>query len=131
MATPLIERPIEEATLLNPAFGALVVARAVADYQKQSGEGLPYPLAFLILPVILHSETREALPASTRAIMHNWIADNAALIAAFPERARRMTRISKEAILFALLHRKLALGTARFLPGDRRYAVAAELVSCH
>lgn len=127
MATPLIERPIEEASLLNPAFGSLVVAKAVADYQKLSGEGLSYPLSFLILPAILHSETRRVLPATTNAIMHNWLADNAVLLAAFPERTRRMARVSKEAILFALIHRKLALRAARLVPGDRRYAATAGL----
>jgi hypothetical protein len=124
-ALPL-ERPIEEAALLNPAFGALLIARTVADYQKQSGEGLPYPVAFLILPAVLHSETRDALPATTNAIMYNWLADNAALMAAFPERTRRMIGISKECILFALVHRKLALRAALLVPGDKRYPVGTQ-----
>ncbi|MGH6896833.1 MAG: three component ABC system middle component [Geminicoccaceae bacterium] len=121
MIAPWSLRPVEEASLFNPAFGALLLARAAADYYKQAGQGLPYPLIFLVMPAVLHSETRHALPATTRAVMHNWTSDHTSLLAAFPNRARRMAPVTKEAVLFGLFHEKLAISDGRLSPGRRPY----------
>jgi hypothetical protein len=127
MIAPWTLRPVEEASLFNPAFGSLLLAKATADFHKQIGEGLPYPLAFLILPVVLHSDTRDALPVTTRAVMHNWIGEHASLLAGFPERTRRTVPITREAVLFALLHQKLTVSAGRFSPGRRPYRTNATL----
>jgi Family of unknown function (DUF6521) len=125
MMAPWAERPIEEASLFNPAFGSLTLAKAVADFHKQTGEGIPYPLVFLVMPLALHTETRDALPATTRAVMHNWISEHAPLLSNFPDRVRRMAPVTREAVLFALVHGKLALSGGRLSPGLRRYRTNA------
>jgi hypothetical protein len=120
MMTPWAERPIEEASLFNPAFGSLTLAKAVADFHKQTGEGIPYPLVFLVMPLALHTETRDALPATTRAVMHNWISEHAPLLSNFPDRVRRMAPVTREAVLFALVHGNLpclAAGSRRGFAG--------------
>jgi Family of unknown function (DUF6521) len=121
MIAPWAARPIEEASLFNPAFGSLMLAKAAADFHKQTGEGIPYPLAFLVMPVVLHTETRDVLPATTRAVMHNWIGEHAPLLAGFPDRVRRMVPVTRESVLFALVYKKLALSGGRLSPGLHRY----------
>lgn len=127
MTTTWFDRPVEEAGLFNPAFGCLLVAKAVGDYRKQTGQGLPFPLGFLILPAVLHAATRSALPGRTTAVMQNWIAENGALLADFPERVRHVAHLTKEAILFGLQHHKLGLDDGRLLPGSRPYRANAAL----
>jgi hypothetical protein len=83
MVAPWAFRPVEEASLFNPAIGALLLAKAAAGHYKQVGQGLAYPLIFLVLPAVLHSETRAALPATTRAVMHNWTSEHASILAAY------------------------------------------------
>jgi hypothetical protein len=50
----------------NPALGAAIIWRFVCGYCPQGAEGgpTPLPLLFLVLPIVLHSETR-ALVEST------------------------------------------------------------------
>lgn len=127
MATTWFERPVEEAGLFNPAFGCLLVAKAVEGYRKQVGQGLPFPLAFLVLPAVLHSDTRCALPSTTRSVMQNWVTENGALLADFPERVRRVAHLTKEGILFGLQHDKLGLAEGRLLPGRRPFATKTAL----
>ena len=55
-------RPTELAYLFNPAFCGWVLREAVAGYASVKPAGLPLPLAFLILPVVLHRVTRELVP---------------------------------------------------------------------
>ena len=127
MAARWSDRPVEEAALFNPAFGCLLVAKAVGDYQKVSGQGLPFPLSFLVLPAVLHGDTRRAFPRSTRAVMQNWLTENNALLSGFPGRVRHVAHLSKEAILFGLQHGKLGLSDARLSPGPHPYGPKAVL----
>jgi Family of unknown function (DUF6521) len=59
-------RPREEANLLNPAFCCTALTSSIVGYMGVDAEGMPYPLAFMILPIALHKTTREALPQNTR-----------------------------------------------------------------
>ncbi len=95
MTTTWFDRPIEEAGLFNPAFGSLLIGKAVADYRKQTGHGLQFPLGVLVLPAVLHAATRAALPGRTTAVMQNWITENGALLADFPERVRHVAHLTK------------------------------------
>jgi hypothetical protein len=94
---------------------------------KQSGQGLPYPLAFLVLPIVLHPETRDTMPNTTNAIMLNWLGENAELVSDFPSRASKMSFITKETLLFALTYDKLALSEGRLIPGRYKYSNTATL----
>jgi hypothetical protein len=80
-------RPQEEANLLNPAFCGLVIALAVDDYVKEVGEGMPFCFAFLVLPIVLHKPTREALPQRTTKALSSWLDENEEYRATFADRA--------------------------------------------
>lgn len=103
------ERPIEVANLLNPAFCALLLRDATADYQGRTLEGLPFPLAFLVLPIVLHKPTRDALPSTTNSLFHSWLQDNTLLQLEVSRLVLRLRPYSREAILFGLQHNMLRI----------------------
>ena len=96
------DRPAEVANLLNPAFCGEILVRCIKEFQSIGGDGFPYPLLFLVLPVILHCKTREAIIPSKRSKMHVWIQNNQHLRIGFSERAKNLVPITKEAIAFLL-----------------------------
>jgi hypothetical protein len=103
------KRAVEEANLFNPAFCATLLAKAADEFAKKAGKPLPFALAFLVLPVVLHQGTREALPASTITSLLPWIQNNRGQLVDFAVRVQRVREITREAILFAAQHEVLAL----------------------
>lgn len=67
MAATLLRSPSARSRLTelervyNPALGAFLVWRTCQGHFAESSEGLPVPLAYLILPIALHRESRDAL----------------------------------------------------------------------
>jgi hypothetical protein len=96
-------RPKEEAYLLNPAFCCTTLAAAMWGYADVKGQGIPFPLAFMVLPIVLHKPTREALPANTRKSMAAWFQDNTTARVLFYERLISLKPHTKEAIHFGML----------------------------
>jgi hypothetical protein len=103
------KRAVEEANLFNPAFCATLLAKAADEFAKKARKPLPFALAFLVLPVVLHQGTREALPASTITALLPWIQNNRDQLVDFAVRVQRVREITREAILFAAQHEILAL----------------------
>lgn len=132
---PWNQRPIEVANLFNPAFCGLLLRQAVGGYQQASERGMDYAMAFVVLPVVLHKDTRETLPnLSTK--LHVWMHRNHQVRIGFAERMQNMVQITKEALLFALQHGVLALnGEGALIPGPQalgNYPVpkASEAAKC-
>lgn len=96
-------RPKEEAYLLNPAFCCTTLAAAMWGYADVKGQGVPLPLAFMVLPLVLHKPTREALPPNTRTSMAAWLLDNATARVLFYERLISLKPHTREAIHFGML----------------------------
>ena len=97
-------RPVEVAYLFNPAFCGEVLLRSIETYSKHSTneEGLSFPLAFLILPLVLHKKTRERIPATTKNTLHYWLRENGSALIGFPMRARNLVPLTREAITFLI-----------------------------
>src|SRR5262245_31843235 len=102
-------RPIEEANLLNPAFCSLLIARSVEGYVETADRGLPFPISFIVLPILLHQDTRRSLPRSVATTMLGWIETNQTQLVGFADRVRRVRPYTQEALHFGLLHSVLAL----------------------
>lgn len=102
-------RPPEIATLLNPAFCALLIRASAKGFALEARSGIPLPLAYLVLPLILHRPTRLALPSTLRTGFLPWIEANSFIRAGFPERMESLAPYTREAILFAVQHRSLSL----------------------
>jgi hypothetical protein len=121
---PWPDRVVEEANLFNPAFCATLLVRTVEEFSKKAGWPLPFALAFLVLPIVLHRRTREALPGSTITSLLPWLQDNRQHLVNFPLRVKRLRAITQEAILFGLQYQTLALGPEGALTtGPKRQAV--------
>ena len=69
-------RSTEVANLLNPAFCGELMLCCIKTYMETSKKPFPYPLVFLILPIILHKKTRTSISKTTREQLHVWIRFN-------------------------------------------------------
>lgn len=94
-------RPVEEANLFNPAFCGELLRRAIAYYNATSQSRFPYPLSFLVLPIVLHRQTREAISPNNRQL-HVWLQNNQNVRVGFAERAKSLVPITNEALNFLL-----------------------------
>jgi len=103
------ERPTEIAHLLNPAFCALVLVHSVRGFLEETAEGLPYPLIFLVLPVVLHKPTRDALPTSVATKMHPWLENHQQVQVGFADRCASVIDHTREAMVFAVAHNLLQI----------------------
>ena len=115
------QRPIEVANLFNPAFCALLLRQAVEAHEDETGRGMSYVVAFVVLPVVLHKSTRELLPRSAATKLHGWLQTNEQVRVGFAERVQQMVQITQEGLLFALQHKALALDkTGALIPGEQK-----------
>ena len=96
------ERPIEIANLLNPAFCGEILRRCIKSYQKTNSQNFPFPLIFLVLPIVLHRETRERILPRQRQSLHAWLQGHQDLKIGFAERASELVPVTREAIIFLL-----------------------------
>jgi|SRR5882724_7231551 len=102
-------RAVEEANLFNPAFGAVLLAKAAEEFAKKSRGPFPFALGFLVLPIVLHRGTRSALPGSTITSLLPWIQGNREQLVNFALRVQSLRSITREAILFGTQNETLAL----------------------
>jgi Family of unknown function (DUF6521) len=119
------ERPREFAHLLNPAFLGLLVAQACVGYVKESQSAPPFPLMFLVLPIVLHRSTRERLPRAITTRMTVWLENFPEVRVGFPERVRAIAPYLREAVRFSL-----ATGMIR-LTEDARLEVPDDVPGVH
>lgn len=101
--------PADAAALFNPAYCAAILHRTSSGYQTISGSGLPYALAFIALPVILHPASAECLPSSSKTRLHNWLLVNPDVLIGFAERSRSLAPFVREAVGFGLQTQVLQL----------------------
>jgi hypothetical protein len=113
-------RPREEANLLNPVFLAVLASQAAIGHRDVTGSGLPWALVYLVLPAVLHQETREALPRAISSDMAGWTRSQPLLLGGLAERARALRPLVKEALLFGLAHGLLQRDGALLEPGRLR-----------
>ena len=123
------ERPTELAYLFNPAFCGWALREAFEGYASVRPAGMPLPLAFLILPIVLHRETRERVPRAVTTTLHVWLQEHPEARVTFAERARELATFTREALIFlgslgqlrvaddgaVLAHGKLGRGKAPLL----------------
>jgi hypothetical protein len=95
--------------MLNPALLALVTAAAASDYEQANGGPMPWPLAYLVAPMVLHRGTRDALPRDTRTHLANWLAAHPVVHAGFARRAHALAEVVREGVRFGLAHSVLAV----------------------
>jgi hypothetical protein len=100
-------RPTELAYLFNPAYCGWLLREAVEGYTSVKPAGLPLPLAFLALPVVLHRPTRELVPGAVTTKLHAWLQEHPQVRVNFAERTRELAPFTREALLFLSASRQL------------------------
>jgi hypothetical protein len=110
---PWHERPVEEAALLNPAFGGELLARTVTEYGKLNPLGCPLPLLFLVLPLVLHPGTRTALPRRANTLLAPWVAEHESTLTSLSDRILSLRRASRESFILMLQKEVLIIGEDR------------------
>jgi hypothetical protein len=98
------QRSREERDLLNPAFCANLLWHAAGGYSGLYGESISFEESFLVLPFVLHRETREELPRSTRTSLAVWLDEHPLARGRVTSRARLLVPFTKEAMIFGGVH---------------------------
>ena len=101
------ERSPEVSYLLNPAFCARILYGTIVSYKKECQRDFPFVLSYLVLPIVLHKETRQRI--KTVSHMQVWLQKNPELLIGYAQRAKSLVSITSEAIEFLLQS-----GTAEF-----------------
>lgn len=132
-------RALEEASLFNPAFCAILLAKTAGDFKKKSQVLYSFPLSFLVLPIVLHQKTRNSLPGTTVTGLLPWIQEHKELLIDFSTRVQQLQGITRESIMFGLAHDILSMnengdlgvGTKWVSPTEKRTELfTAEVWSC-
>lgn len=105
-------RPTERDTLYNAAFMALILAQAAAGHQARADSGLPFSLAFLVAPIVLHGPTRQALPPQARSKMALWLEEHPVQRAGLGHRAASLVPAVRAGFRYGLRSGILALNDA-------------------
>ena len=95
-------RSTEVANLLNPAFCGELMLCCIKTYMKTNKKPFPYPLVFLILPIILHKKTRTSISKTTREQLHVWIQLNQEIKIGLSKRIKDLIPFTKEAMTFLI-----------------------------
>ncbi len=96
------QRPLEYANLLNPAFCSILLHNAIKGYQNEKKQGMPYPLLFLVLPLVLHNSTRNTLPKRIVTKLHIWLQRHPEARVGFGDRTSNLVLYTKEALGFGM-----------------------------
>lgn len=110
---PWRERAVEERRGLNPALVTQVIRAGVAGHEQEANLGLPFALAFPLVGVVIHAETRAALPRSVATSLPAWIGGHALLRYELAPRTASFAPLVREGILLALRSGALTLSEAR------------------
>jgi hypothetical protein len=113
-------RAKEIAYLLNPAFCARLLYNAIGTYSVESKRAFPFPLIYIILPLLLHRSTREKINSRTQLL--NWIQQNESLLIGFADRARQLVPITNEALEILLQSELLAINANAELETSHNHA---------
>lgn len=98
------ERPTELANLLNPAFTGALLRTALDGYVDELHAGMPFELAFLVLPLCLHPGTASRLPTdASKTPLHAWLQreENRDVLVSFADRVLALVPYTREALVFA------------------------------
>ncbi len=109
---PWTERTQEEAYLLNPPFCCATLTSACAGFSETSTQPLPFALAFMVLPIVLHRNTRESLPRTTRTSVPAWLQEHAEARIGFHERLMALRPHTREALRYGLASDWMAMEAA-------------------
>ncbi|APX06736.1 hypothetical protein BWP24_11375 [Vibrio campbellii] len=78
--------------LLNPAFCALIYASIVEGYNSKSKSKIPMYMPYVLMPIVLHKESRGVIPGSARSKFHIWLQSEPQLVVGLTDRINGVER---------------------------------------
>lgn len=93
---PWYRRPIEIRNLLNPAFCGRILYTTIAEYQFKTDSSFPFPLIYLVLPLVLTESIRGEI--SSRTQLTNWVQKHPELLVGFGHRTSSFIPFTNEAL---------------------------------
>ena len=102
--TPWTKRSIEERNLLNPGFCSMLLWRAAQGYASERSIPMAIEMTFLVLPFVLHKETRESLPTNIRTSLPTWLSAHPLVRMRLGERAATLREFTRESLIFGGSH---------------------------
>lgn len=132
-------RPLEQRTLFNPAYLAVLVAEAARGHREERHAPLPFPFAFLTTAIASQESVFEELPTKVTTSVFAWLSEHPAAQVSVASRAREFVPSTQEAIRLGLRQGALTLeqpwgldakplqrapqsGYARTIQGSRKVA---------
>ena len=112
------ERPTDLSNLLNPALIGLILRQATEEYRLTRSRGMPFELAFIIVPFALHGSTRSLLPKTKATMFQSWYLEHKSTLQGFPQRAKELVPFVREGISFSAARQMLSFEDGdRIIPG--------------
>jgi hypothetical protein len=112
--------PRDSAALFNPAFLTVLIGRGVQGAVQQEREGLPWEVAYLVVPMCLDAQTRESLPMRINSPVVSWVAKNPEVRSLLPGKLSAMSHLVSEGISFGLTGDVLELDQHILRTGSHR-----------
>ena len=112
-------RPVTVANLLNPAFCGEIIRIMLKAYKTETNKSLPFELVFLVLPLVLHKQSRESLPSTTSKNFYEWLEENTMTKIYLVDKIKNIVSYTREAILFLIYHEAINInnnGELDFVP---------------
>ncbi len=94
---------------LNPLLVAGVLAWTSSGYRTVADAAMPWPLAFVASPLVLHAPSRRVLPAAASKRLLTWRDENEELVAGLPARSAALRPFVQAGLRAGLRHGLLAL----------------------
>jgi hypothetical protein len=82
----------------------------VQGYASERNKPMAIELSFLVLPFVLHRETRDSLPRNITTSLPTWLAEHPIVRTRLGERASTLRSFTREALIFGGTHSLLSLG---------------------
>lgn len=123
MSRPWRERPTEERFALNPALIAQLIAQASAGHAQETSRGMPLWLSFLAVPIVLHAETRAALPSTVRTSLASWLSENSLLRPSVQQLVGPFAPLVREGLLLGLRTQAMRIEGAAIIVSRPRTVV--------
>lgn len=92
----------EEANHFNPAYCGALTYEFARSYRNARHRPASFALVFCALPIALHRDTRDRLPARTGSGMFPWLEQNRDVRVGFGVRARNLAPYVKEGVRYAI-----------------------------
>ena len=91
----------------NPAFCSLIIFNFCRGFTSETKEGVPFPIVFLVLPVVLSNDLSKSFEGTNvKTGFFKWINSNPEILLGLTTRINESTEFFKPAIKYGL-HKKI------------------------